>query len=237
MAKDKDILLIGSEERISLYQEAYKKGGDLEFQLEFRVAKDLNSTTEAIQQKTPNMILVDHGVLGKRAIEICKTLKSYPATQHFPLLFITTRTVGEDLLEVQAIPVNDYIFLPLDPEDFRLRATTQLQLTEFKDKRRLIGVKEKIAELENLLERFPNYNAARQELSGIYEKTGQIEKAMVSNLELARQYYHQKNFGLAMETISRMKNALSQQSAQYTSQNLFLEALQRCIDMLVITNP
>lgn len=227
----KDILLIGSEERIPLYQEAYGKSD-----LEFRVTKDLNSTMEAIKQRLPNMIFVDHGVLGRRSLEICQTLKKYPGTQYLPLLFITTRNAGDDLLEALEIPVNDYLFLPLDPEDFKSRVNAQLQLFEFKDKRRLISVEEKIEELKNLLERFPNYNAARQELSGIYEKTGQIEQAMVSNLELARQYYHQKNFGLAMEIVSRMKNALAKQSVQFTSQNLFLEALQRCIDMLGIPN-
>ncbi len=225
----KDILLIGSEERISLYQEAYGKGD-----LEFRIAKDLNATMEAIKERLPALILVDHAILGQRSVEICQTLKKYPGTLHIPLLFITNQGLCDDLIEVLYIPVNDYIFLPLDPDDFRLRLDAQFQLLDFKDKKKLISVEEKIEELKNLLDRFPNYNAARQELSAIYEKTGQMEAALASNLELARQYYHQKNFGLAMEIIARMKNMLAKQGVQFTSQNLFLEGLQRCLDMLGI---
>ncbi len=229
----KDILLIGSEERVALYQEAYNKSD-----LEFRVAKDLNSTMEAIKERLPMLILVDYDILGRKSVEICQTLKKYPGTLHLPLIFLTPRHISNeqntDLLEVLYIPVNDYIFLPLDPEDFRMRMDAHFQLIEYQEKKKLISVEEKISELKILVERFPNYTAARQELSAIYEKTGQIQQALASNLELAKQYYHQKNFGLAMEVISKMKNMIAKQSIQFSGHSLFLEGLQRCIDILGI---
>ena len=104
----KDILFIGAEERLPLYQDAYEEMNE---QLSFRVVTDLHGTLQAIKDHLPNLILVDHEVLGKRSIEICQTLKKYPGTQRLPLIFIVPRAQFEDLLEVLYIPVDDYVFL------------------------------------------------------------------------------------------------------------------------------
>lgn len=223
----KNILLVGSEERLPLYQDACENP-----EIEFRVAGNLHATLGAIKEKVPSLILVDYDALGAVGVEVCHTLKKYPGTQRLPILFVVSRGNTEHLSEVLEIPINDYIFLPLDPEDFKLRLKAQFELLQFKDKRKLISVAEKIEELEKLLEIFPEYNAARQELSSIYEKTEQLEKAIDSNLELAKQYYRQNNFGLAMEEISKMKNMLAQKSMQFSQQAQLIEVLDRCSQIL-----
>jgi len=225
----KNILLVGTEERLPLYQEAAENP-----EIEFRVVGNLHATLEAIKEKIPSLIMVDHEALGSLSLDIAHTLKKYPGTQRLPLIFIISQNNQEPLLDALDIPINDYLFLPLDTEDFKLRIKTQLELLSLKEKRKLISVKEKVEELEKLLEIFPEYNAARQELSAIYEKTGQIEKAMDSNLQLAKEYYKQNNFGLAMDEITKIKNIIAQQSIQFASQAPLIEALDRCIQMLVI---
>lgn len=223
----KDILLIGVEDRLPLYQDAYE-GDDVEF----RVSYNLHNSLESIKEKLPNLILVDHEALGNNSIEICQTLKKYPGTQRIPLIFLVSRSNIDDLLEVLFIPVNDYLFLPLDTEDFRLRVESQLKLLELKDEKKLLSVEDKIEELEKLLKIFPDYNAARQELSDIYEKTGRIEDSLESHLKLAKEYYHQKNFGLSMEVITKMKGMLSKNSIQFSGYAQFMEALERCLQIL-----
>ena len=223
----KDILFVGAEDRLLLYQDACE---DESFH--FQVVSNVQSTLESIKEKLPNLILVDHDALGARSIEICQTLKKYPGTQRLPIILVISHENREDLLKALFLPINDYLFLPLDAEDFKLRVAVQLNLLEFKDQQKLMSVEDKIEELEKLLEIFPEYNAARQELSAIYEKTHQIEKALATNLALAKQYYLQNNFGQAMETIASMKNMIGKQSMQFSHHAQLVEALERCHQLL-----
>lgn len=223
---EKNMLLIGAE-HLSLYLDACKEAN-----LVVRTANDLRGSFQAIQEKAPSLILVDNEVLGKRSIEICQTLKKYPGTQYIPLIFIVPRANLADLTEVLFIPINDYIFLPLDLEDFKSRLRAQLDLVKLKEEKKLMSVGEKIEELEKLLEIFPDYNAARQELSEIYEKVGRVDEALQALLKLAKEYYRQSNFGLAMDVITRMKTILAKQSTQSGDYKKFMEVLERCQQML-----
>lgn len=223
---DRDVLLIGAT-NLSLYQNVCK---DLE--INWRVANDLRNTLSAIEEKAPAMLLVDYEALEKRSLEVCQTLKKYPGTLYIPLIFIVPRVNVQELAEVMFIPVNDYIFLPLDTEDFKLRLSAHLELVKLKDQKKLISVTEKIDELEKLLEIFPNYNAARQELAEIYEKVGRVEESLQALLKLAKEYYRQNNFGLAMDVISRMKTTLAKQSVKISDYTKFMEGLERCLQIL-----
>lgn len=224
---NRDILLIGTEVRLPLFQESYD---DEKF--EFRVASTLHKTLEAIKEKLPNLILIDHESAKNQSIEILQTLKKYPGTQRIPIIFIIPRTNLDILLEALYIPADDYIFLPLDTDDFKMRVNIQCRFLDYKENKKLMSVDEKIEELEKLLKIFPDYNAARQELSAIYEKTGKIEKALDANLELAKQYCYQSNFGQATEIISKMKNIISKQSRTINNQSQFLETLERGSQLL-----
>ena len=192
----------------------------------------MHGALQTIKEKLPNLILVDQDILGKRSIEVCQTLKKYPGTQRLPLMFIVPRTNFSDLLEALYIPVDDYIFLPLDTEDFKLRVKAQVGLLEFKEEKKLMSVSEKIEELEKLLQIFPDYTAARQELTDIYDKTGRIVDALESHLKLAKEYYRENNFGLAMDIIVKMKAILAKQSVQFGAHAQFVEALERCTQIL-----
>lgn len=223
---ERDVLLVGAA-HLALYQGACKDEN-----VNVRTANDLRGTLTAIEEKAPSLILVDHEILEKRSIEICQTLKKYPGTQYIPVLFAVPRTKLQELVEVLFIPVNDYIFLPLDLEDFKFRLRAQMDLIKLKEEKKLMSVAEKIEELEKLLQIFPDYNAARQELSEIYEKVGRVDDALQALLKLAKEYYRQNNFGFAMDVISRMKTMLAKQSAKQNDYTKFVEALERCLQIL-----
>lgn len=222
----KNILLIGPD-HLSNYQEACE-----DLKAEVRTTQDLKSTLDAIEEKTPDLLLVDHEVLQGSSIEICQTLKKYPGTQRIALMFIVPRTSLSELLEILFIPVNDYIFLPLDLEDFRWRVRAQLELADVKEKKKLMSVDEKIEELEKLVEIFPNYNAGWQELAEIYERVERIEDALKALLKLSQEYYQQSNFGQAMDVITRMKGILAKKGVQIDNQAQFNESLERCLQIL-----
>ncbi|HPY75338.1 MAG: hypothetical protein KBC30_02435 [Planctomycetes bacterium] len=224
----KDILLIGLENRLPLYQGACE---DSEYEYAFHVVGTLPETLSYLKDNTPDVILVDHEAIPDKSMEITQMLKKYPGTQRIPLIFIVNQANIEILLEALYIPVNDYLFLPLDPQEFHIRIKTQCNLLDYKDAKQLMSVDEKIEELQKLLVIFPDYTAARQELSSIYEKTGFIAKALQENLELAQRYYNQHNLGLAMEILSKTKTMLSKQGTYLKAQSpQFAESLKRCMD-------
>jgi response regulator RpfG family c-di-GMP phosphodiesterase len=223
---DKDIILVGSQ-HLSRYENACKGQS-----VNIKTTDDMKSTLTSIQEKTPNLILVDHECLGPASVEICQTLKKFPGTQRIPVLYITPRDATQHLLEVLDIPVDDYVFLPLDLEDFQARMQAQLELQSLKETKKLASVEEKLEELEKLLQIFPDYNAARQELAEIYEKVGRIEDALKARLDLAREYYQQNNTGLAMDVIAQMKTMLAKQNVSFANYTKFVEALERCDQFL-----
>ncbi len=222
---EKDILLVG-QDRLELYQDICADP-----KIKFRVVSDLPSCINAVKEKFPNLTIVDYEVAGKEGIRICETLKKYPETQRLPVLFVVPKGEREALLEALYIPVDDYIFSPLDPEDFKNRFFSLLGLQSMKDTRKLASVKEKVEELETTLELFPDYNAGRQELAEIYEKTD-VKKALQTLLKLAEMYYNQKNFGLAMDVITRMKRMFAEKSNEFMVDEQFQEAVGRCSKIL-----
>ena len=223
---EKDVLLIGAE-HVSLYQEACK-----ERNIGLRVAEDIKSALNAFQEKAPQVLLVDHEALGEKSIEICQTLKKYPGTQRIPLIFIVPHSEEKALLEALFIPVNDYVFLPLDLDDFKHRLYAQFDLMDLKQEKKLMSVEDKIDELEKLLEIFPDYTAARQELSEIYEKVGRVEESLQALLKLAEEYYRRSNLGLATDVMAKMKTILAKQNTQFGNYAKFMESLDRCMQIL-----
>lgn len=224
----KDILLVGLETRLPLYQGACE---DSDYQFVFHVVSSLQETLQYLQDQTPNVIIVDHESLQEQSIEITQMLKKYPGTQRIPLMFIVDQSNTDVLLEVLDIPVNDYLFLPLNSEEFHIRLRTQCSLLEYKDSKQLISVNEKIEELKKLIKLFPEYTAARQELASIYERIGSVKDALHENLELVRFYYLQHNLGLAMEMLTNTKSMLSKNSVLLSKEApQFSESLTRCID-------
>jgi response regulator RpfG family c-di-GMP phosphodiesterase len=223
---EKDILLIGTK-NFSLYKDACQ-----EIEIHWRTADDFSSCKEAFEQKKPALFIVDSESLGEKSIEISQTLKKYPGTQYISLLFLSDKEKTSELMEAMFIPVNDYMLLPLNMEEFKMRVKSQLLLEEFKEKKRLISVDEKIKELQSLVKDFPSYNAAWQELAEIYEKTNAIKEAIQTLFELTKNYYQQKNFGLARDTITQIKKILSNQTLSAEKFSQFTESLERCLQLL-----
>ena len=222
----KDILIVG-EDHSQTIQDAINNAN-----YQYKIANDLRGCLDIIRDGIPKLIIVDNEAVGEQSVEICETLKNYPGTKRIPLIFITAKSAVTPLLEVLYIPVDDYIFFPLDVEEFKMRVQVLVELEDYKQKKTLASVEEKIGELEKLLELFPDYHAARQELGEIYEKTENTEAALKTLLGLAEGYYQQNNFGMAMDVITRMKRMIAEKSVQLSGGAQFHEALERCFQIL-----
>ena len=77
----------------------------------------------------PNLILLDIVMPGMDGYEVCRELKSGPATEKIPVLFITAKDTTEDKREGLSLGAAAYITKPFDAVTVRQIIKTHIWLT------------------------------------------------------------------------------------------------------------
>ena len=76
----------------------------------------------------PDIILLDVMMPGMSGHDVCRQLKSDPATAEIPVIFVTAKADAEDELEGLALGAVDYITKPFNPVIVKARVATHLAL-------------------------------------------------------------------------------------------------------------
>jgi len=105
---------------------------------------------EIIEQETISLVLLDIVMPNINGYEVCKILKSQPATKNIPIIFTTAKTDEESISKAYQSGANDYVSKPLKRSEVIARVQTQLKL------------KKTIDELE--------YLASRDTMTGVYNR-------------------------------------------------------------------
>ena len=105
---------------------------------------------EIIEQETISLVLLDIVMPNINGYEVCKILKSLPATKNIPIIFTTAKTDEESISKAYQSGANDYVSKPLKRSEVIARVQTQLKL------------KKTIDELE--------YLASRDTMTGVYNR-------------------------------------------------------------------
>jgi putative two-component system response regulator len=82
----------------------------------------------ANSEAKPDIILLDIMMPEMDGYEVCRRLKSNPATQKIPVIFITAKNQEEDEQKGFEIGAVDYITKPISPAIVKARVATQLSL-------------------------------------------------------------------------------------------------------------
>ena len=116
-----DILIVDDDSTVVMaLNKALNKIGRIRF------ASDAKQAFLMIEEKHPDLILLDVELPDIRGLEVCSLLKGDPNTENIPVLFITSNTeVGfeEKVFDVGAA---DYIVKPLKPRVVAARVQTHL---------------------------------------------------------------------------------------------------------------
>ena len=83
--------------------------------------------------KKPDLILLDIVMPGMDGLEVCKALKSDPATQAIPVIFVTSQDDPNDEARGLAYGAVDFISKPISPPVVQARAHTHLLLKQQSD--------------------------------------------------------------------------------------------------------
>ncbi len=92
------------------------------------MATDGSQAIDLCQRRPPDLVLLDVVMPGIDGFEVCRRLKTDPATRDVPVIFVTARDSTEDEtlgLEVGAV---DFIAKPVNPPVVRARVRTHIAL-------------------------------------------------------------------------------------------------------------
>jgi PleD family two-component response regulator len=96
---------------------------------EVGLAPDGLSALAAIQEREPDLMVLDLVMPGMSGIGVCKAVKLNPFTARIPVLMLTARGDVEHKVEAFEAGADDYVAKPFDPRELRARIVALLRLT------------------------------------------------------------------------------------------------------------
>ncbi|MDE5585833.1 MAG: response regulator [Muribaculaceae bacterium] len=102
---------------------------ELEADFEVLTASDGNEALKILEATTPAIILTDLMMPGMDGIELCRRLKSDPATVSIPLIILTAKHDLGVKIEGLTLGADDYITKPFNLDVLRLRMKRLIELT------------------------------------------------------------------------------------------------------------
>jgi putative two-component system response regulator len=128
MAFDHKILLVDDEpNNLKLLQQILKSQYDLIF------APNGERALDAVNQHSPDLILLDIMMPGISGYEVCEKLKANPATEHIPVIFVTAMGELDDETKGFDVGAVDYIQKPVSGPIVLRRVKTHLSLVRVKE--------------------------------------------------------------------------------------------------------
>lgn len=82
---------------------------------------------DLIQQKLPDLVLLDLMLPGMDGLDICRHLKSNGRTQHIPIIMVTAKGEESDVVLGLGIGADDYIAKPFSPKELIARVKAVLR--------------------------------------------------------------------------------------------------------------
>src|SRR5678809_889119 len=87
------------------------------------LAADGLSALASIQEREPELLVLDLVMPGMSGIEVCRALKRNPFLARVPVLMLTARGDVENKVAAFEAGADDYLPKPFDPRELRSRRT------------------------------------------------------------------------------------------------------------------
>ncbi len=154
-------------------------GNLLETHYEVRIATNGYDAIDSVNASAPDLILLDILMPGMGGYEVCRKLKSDPATKMIPIIFISALGMSEQKVEAFREGAVDYITKPFQADEVVARVRTHLQLSRMEELKHEITervrAEEQLTEQNIHLEQ--QYEALRQLNEKLYETNHYLEIA------------------------------------------------------------
>ncbi len=142
--KQDRILLVDDDETILVLMQLY-----LEDVAEVVFASDGLTALKRAVENMPDLILLDANLPDISGLEVCRSLKSNPATAEIPVLFLTGRS--DEAFEAEAFRAgaSDYLLKPITPERVLMRVQVHLKLKNATDELRAQSLTDALTRIPN----------------------------------------------------------------------------------------
>jgi DNA-binding response OmpR family regulator len=100
---------------------------------EVSTAGNAIETVNLISERLPDLILLDVMMPEVDGFQLCKKLKTTPATENIPVIFLTAKNAPSDIAKGLETGAVDYIKKPYNSEELLLRIALHLKLKKSKD--------------------------------------------------------------------------------------------------------
>jgi putative two-component system response regulator len=97
------------------------------------VASDGDSALAAVSRHAPDVVLLDVCMPGMTGFEVCRRLKTNPATRLTPVVLVTTLSSTDDRVTGMEAGADDFLTKPVDPAELRSRVRTLLRVKRYTD--------------------------------------------------------------------------------------------------------
>lgn len=91
-------------------------------------ASDGFKALKFIENKIPDLILLDVMMPGMDGFKVCKKLKENPFTNNIPIIFLTAKTNTEDIVKGFKLGGVDYVSKPFNSEELLARVNTHIEI-------------------------------------------------------------------------------------------------------------
>lgn len=105
----------------------------LEDEYTIKVATDGEAALSIIENKTPDLILLDIMMPKIDGFEVCRKLKQKEKTKNIPVIFLTSLTDSTDEGKGLKLGAVDYIIKPFNSDLVKARIKNHLELKEYRD--------------------------------------------------------------------------------------------------------
>jgi signal transduction histidine kinase len=106
-----------------------------------------SAALERVQNKLPDLVLLDLMMPDMDGLEVCSRLKAEPATRNIPIIFLTASNEMDHLVQGLKAGAVDYVTKPFNPPELLARVRTHLELKHSRDM--IVRYSEQLAHLNN----------------------------------------------------------------------------------------
>jgi len=118
------VLVVDDEQDIAgLIKHTLEKGGEIEVEL----VTTGDAALKAVNERTPDLIVLDLNLPVLSGLEVCRILRSRPATARVPIIMLTARTSESDRVTGLDVGADDYMTKPFSLRELAARVRAVLR--------------------------------------------------------------------------------------------------------------
>ena len=125
---------------------------------------------ECLKTQNADLILLDVDMPGKSGFDVCRTIKLNPTTKEIPVIFVTSRSEREDIIDGFEAGGQDYIVKPFIRAELLARVRTHLTLRKVQEDLRASVIRYRNLSILDDLTGFYNTRFLYQNLNDHLEK-------------------------------------------------------------------